>query len=368
MSGKIVLFGATGFSGHLVAESMIARGLKPVLAARNKAKLEDLAGRLGGLESAVADVSDPSSVADLVEPGDVLVSTVGPFILYGEAALNAAVKKKAHYIDSTGEPGFIRRVFDDYGMLAKQAGICLLPSSGYDFVPGNCAAGAALQAAGQNATRVEVGYFISGEFEMSQGTRSSLRLAIIDQAKMFVAGQLVEMPGGLDVREFELDGIMKAGLSMSSTEHYSLPIAYPDLTDVRIYMGWFGKRTYAMQKGAAIQAKFMKIPGMTSMLRAILSRSVKSEGRGPDAKARADSKSHIVAEAFNETGNLLARADMTGADGYSFTGGMIAWMAEKAIEGKLKNAGAVGPVEVFGLEALIDGCKQAGLDLTIKRA
>ena len=83
MAPRIVLFGATGYTGRLVAEGLVERGLRPVLAARGRERLEAMAAELGGLETAVADVADPASVRALVERGDVLVTTVGPFARWG---------------------------------------------------------------------------------------------------------------------------------------------------------------------------------------------------------------------------------------------------------------------------------------------
>src|SRR3954463_8696969 len=112
MAGRIVLFGATGYTGRVKAERVAARGNKPVLAARNAQALEALSSELGGgFETAVADVSGAGgteSVRALVERGDVLLSPVGPFVRYGEPALRAAVDAGAHYLDSTGEGPFIR--------------------------------------------------------------------------------------------------------------------------------------------------------------------------------------------------------------------------------------------------------------------
>ena len=117
--GRIVLFGATGYTGRLTAEALVARGAKPVLAARNAGALSELADELGGgLETAVADVSRPESVGALVSKGDVMVSTVGPFARWGGPAIEAAIRVGAAYLDSTGESSFIRRVFEYYGNLA----------------------------------------------------------------------------------------------------------------------------------------------------------------------------------------------------------------------------------------------------------
>ena len=90
---RIVVFGATGYTGRLTAEALVRRGQRPVLAARNPARLADLASALGGgLETRVADVAEPETVNALVERGDVMVATVGPFVKWGEAAAEAAVR------------------------------------------------------------------------------------------------------------------------------------------------------------------------------------------------------------------------------------------------------------------------------------
>ncbi len=365
VSTKIVVLGATGFTGRLVSASLVARGIKPVLAGRDSNKLEVLAKSLGGLETATADIRNHDSVADLVESGDILITTVGPFTLYGEAALEASLKKGAHYIDSTGEPGFIRKVFEDYGPRAKDSGIAMITASGYDYVPGNCAAASLLEESGSEAVRVDVGYFTKGGFDMSEGTKASTRVASIYPGMMWESGRLVERYTGLKLRDFDISGRSKPGLSISSSEHYSLPRVYSNLADINVYLGLFGKQSYTINKAARGLAMMMKIPGIKSILRKAASLS-KSKGKGPDESLRASSQSLIIAETFDKDDALILQAVMVGANGYDFTADMIAWNAESISKGKLKSFGAVGPVEAFGIEELIDGCKQAGLGISIK--
>ena len=163
MAGRIVIFGATGYTGKLTAEALVSTGGKPLLAGRSAESLKALAKELGGdLETAVADVSDPASVRGLLGPGDVMLSTVGPFAKWGAPAIEAAIEAGSPYIDSTGEPPFIRRVFDEWGPKAERAGAPLLTAMGYDWVPGNLAAALALREAGDAARSVEVGYFMTG--------------------------------------------------------------------------------------------------------------------------------------------------------------------------------------------------------------
>src|SRR5687768_3788794 len=104
MSARIVLLGATGHTGRLVAERLVAAGARPLLAGRSEARLARLADALGGLAWRCADARRPDSVRALVQPGDVLVSTVGPFARLGDAAVRAAIAAPAVYLDSTGEP------------------------------------------------------------------------------------------------------------------------------------------------------------------------------------------------------------------------------------------------------------------------
>src|SRR6188472_2028742 len=160
MAERIVVFGATGYTGDLTARTLVERGARPVLAARNEDRVRALAQELGGLEWAVADVERPKSVRALVERGDVLVSTVGPFARWGGAAADAAVDAGALYIDSTGEPAFIRRIFEEYGPRADRSGTGMVTAAGYDWVPGNLAGALALREAGDAAAKIAVGYFL----------------------------------------------------------------------------------------------------------------------------------------------------------------------------------------------------------------
>src|SRR6266540_1745159 len=126
---KIVLFGATGYTGRLVAGALVAAGAAPLLAGRDQKRLDALAAGLGGLETAIADAARPESLRALLEQGDVLVSTVGPFALRGAAALCAAVQAGATYLDSAGEPSFIREVFEAEGRSSRPSAMTSCPAT-----------------------------------------------------------------------------------------------------------------------------------------------------------------------------------------------------------------------------------------------
>jgi short subunit dehydrogenase-like uncharacterized protein len=363
MPARIVLFGATGYTGRLAAEAMLERGVKPVLAARSRDKLEALAAELGGgLETATADVSDPPSVAALVERGDVLVTTVGPFARWGQPAAAAATTAGAHYIDSTGEPAFIREVFERYGPAAEQSGSAMLTAMGYDWVPGNLAGGLALDRAGELATRVDVGYFITGSgASMSGGTRASMVGAIVAPAFGFRDGHVQTERGAKRVRSFRMGSKERSGISVGSSEHFTLPRLASRLREVNAYLGWFGPASRGMQAMSAGTSLAMKAPGVEKLWEAASERFVQGSTGGPDAAARAKSGSHIVGIAYDAGGRQLSEVHLKGIDGYTFTGRMLAWAAERAAAGGLQGTGALGPVEGFGLDALVEGVAEAGI-------
>src|SRR4051794_427455 len=272
MTAQIVLFGATGYTGELTAHALVARGVRPVLAARSRERLEALAADLGGLEVRVADVGDPLTVRALVDEGDVLVSTVGPFARFGRPAVEAALAGRAHYVDSTGEAPFVREVFERDGPRAQHAQVGLLTAMGYDYAPGNVAGARALREAGDAATAVEIGYFAFG-MRPSGGTRASAAGAALEPGFRRRGGEVVAERGAARLATFELGGGRRAqAVSIGATEAFALPRVHPSLRDVDVYLGWFGRASRAMQGVSAVTAAAARVPGVSRGLGALTGR------------------------------------------------------------------------------------------------
>jgi short subunit dehydrogenase-like uncharacterized protein len=362
MAARIVVFGATGYTGRLTAEALVARGERPVIAGRSRERLGALASELGGLDTAVADVGQPESVHALVGEGDVLVATVGPFVRFGHPAVEAAIANSAHYVDSTGEPPFIREVFERYGAGAARAGSALLTAMGYDWVPGNLAGALALERAGEDAVRVDTGYFFTGSQNgISGGTRASMVGAIAAPSYVWRDGRIVTERGARRLRSFDVDGEQRAGVSVGASEHFGLPPLAPRLREVNAYLGWFGSASRPMQIGSAAGSVMLALPGARALVDWLGERFVKGSTGGPDEAARAQSGSHVVGIAYDEGGRALSEVHLTGVNGYTFTAGMLAWSAVRAAGGGLQGTGALGPVEAFGLRELEAGAAEAGI-------
>ena len=357
MASRIVIFGATGFTGRLVAERLAAQGASPVLAGRSEESLRALAEPLG-LEWRTADAMRQNSVFALLEPGDVLVSLVGPFVKWGEPALRAAIAAKGVYIDSTGEPPFIRRVFEDFRPPAERAGAALLPAMGYDFVPGALAAALALEEAGPDALRVDVGYYAFGA-GISSGTRRSAVGIMFEDGFAFRGGRVQPARLAERVRSFRAKGKDRDAISIGGAEHYTLPAVHPALLEVNVYLGWFGALARPLQAGSLAGSVALRVPGVRGALKAAGDRLVEVGG-GPDQPA--GGISWAVAEAYDAAGERLAEVHLSGSEPYALTAGILAWAARRAAAQGVGGTGALGPVEAFGLRELEAGCREAGLE------
>ncbi len=402
-----MLLGATGYTGTLVAHELVARGARPVLAGRSQDRLDALAADLaatartaaapsatapstaprhraepagspeGGarrraplrarrFETAVADVDDARTVRALVEPGDVLISMVGPFGRHGGPAVEAAIDAGAVYLDSTGEPAFIRRVFDELGPRARRTGAALLTAFGHDWVPGNLAGALALQDEGADAVRLEIGYFPTGG-GVSGGTRVSALETALEPSYAWRDGDLRTERVAARVVTFDVGpGRRVRGVTAGGTEPFTLPGLAPGLRDVEVALGVSGPAVRLAPLATAVATAALRVPGLGDGLRRF-ARSRSGSSGGPDEAARAASRTHVLAVARDAEGDVLRRARLDGPDAYDLTARYLAWGATRAAAGETRGTGALGPVQAFGLRSLLAATRAAGTTVTTNR-
>ncbi len=141
----LVLFGATGFTGGLTAEYLAQHApatTRWALAGRNKTKLEQVRTRLTGLNPAcadlpllIADVAEPESLKKVAESARVVITTVGPYIHYGEPLVAACAQAGTHYVDLTGEPEFVDLMWLRHHATAQKSGAKIIHCCGFDSIP-----------------------------------------------------------------------------------------------------------------------------------------------------------------------------------------------------------------------------------------
>lgn len=370
MTSRTLLLGATGYTGGLVLDALLRRGVRPTLAGRNLAALAALAERSGGLDHVVVDAGDPASLRRQLRRGDVLVTTVGPFERYGYPVAEAAADIGAHYIDSTGEVGFVRNLQERYHRRAQETGVVMLPAFGYDYVPGILAGALATQQAGDTARALDIGYFATAPLRkgISQGTRTTMHGALTLPSTRLHRHQLVDERTASHVRDFTVRGRRKSAFLVSGTEVLFLRTAFPSLSGITVYNGWFPALSRPLSAVSAVVNAVNRLPGGSGLIDLLTRPLASGPSGGPDAAERARNRSLVVAVATNGVAGStpLAEVHMEGPNPYSLTGELMAWAAQHLADGSEDTRpdtapGVVGPIEVFGLETLRAASAEIGL-------
>lgn len=141
----VVLFGATGFTGGLVADYLaqasIRQPMRWAIAGRNAAKLKAVAERVSAVPGAsvpmvvLAHSDDEASLSDMAVSTKVVITTVGPYALYGEPLVKACAEAGTHYVDLTGEPQFVDAIRTRWQETAARTGARIVPSCGFESIP-----------------------------------------------------------------------------------------------------------------------------------------------------------------------------------------------------------------------------------------
>jgi short subunit dehydrogenase-like uncharacterized protein len=139
----VIVYGATGFTGRLVAEHMLAKygageSTRWAIAGRSLAKLEDIRKEIGAPEAlplVVANASDPASLQAMAKSTKAIITTVGPYQLYGEGLVAACAAAGTDYVDLCGEPAWMAEMIGKYDARAKASGARIVFSCGFDSIP-----------------------------------------------------------------------------------------------------------------------------------------------------------------------------------------------------------------------------------------
>ncbi|HZC97468.1 MAG TPA: saccharopine dehydrogenase NADP-binding domain-containing protein [Bradyrhizobium sp.] len=182
----IVVYGATGFTGQLVAEYLATNykgdaDLKWAMAGRSKDKLAAVRDAIGAPPDTpliVADAGDPASLKAMVDQARSIISTVGPYQLYGSDLLALCVNSGTDYFDLCGEPLWMRQMIEAHEATAKSTGAQIVSSCGFDSLPFElgvfCAQEEAKKVFGAPANRVK-GRVREITLTVSGGTAASMR-------------------------------------------------------------------------------------------------------------------------------------------------------------------------------------------------
>lgn len=203
-SFDLVIYGATGFTGALVAEYLhqTQSGLSWAIAGRSQRKLDLLKDRINApdLETIVADSESSDDMRRLVTSTRVVISTVGPYARFGTPLVEACATEGTHYCDLTGEPQWMASIFERVSPLAEETGARLIHCCGFDSIPSDLGVFVAQQRMmnqhGLFATKVS-GRMGKSKGAVSGGTVASMLLAVEQAVSDPIARKVLNDPYGL---------------------------------------------------------------------------------------------------------------------------------------------------------------------------
>ncbi|WP_242095256.1 saccharopine dehydrogenase NADP-binding domain-containing protein [Sphingomonas sp. CROZ-RG-20F-R02-07] len=183
----IIVYGATGFTGRLVAEYIATTypdGVRWAMAGRSRAKLEEVRELIGAPADTplvTADADDAAALRRLCESTSVVLTTVGPYQLYGAALVAACAANGTAYVDLCGEPAWMRQMIDTHHDTARASGARIVFSCGFDSIPFDLGVLSVQEAAkarfGRPAPRVK-GRVRQMQGGFSGGTAASLKATL----------------------------------------------------------------------------------------------------------------------------------------------------------------------------------------------
>jgi short subunit dehydrogenase-like uncharacterized protein len=321
----LAVLGATGYTGRLVVDRARELDLPLRLVGRRRDALEELA--VAGDEIRVADARDEGALREAFDGAFAVASLAGPFLAAGDLPVAAAIDRRAHYLDTSGEQAFARLVYETYSGRAEAARVVVLTSFGFDYVPGDFAARLAAEGL-EPLDEVLVAYSVTN-VAASAGTRRTIGHVMRQPQVTWEAGRLVESRLGASTRTMLFPFGERTVVEWSGTEPLTVP-RHTQTQRVRSYVR--APRAAARTAGIArLAAPLVRLTG--------------NVGSGPSPERRARSKFAIVAEAHGPNGSR--RVALAGQDPYGLTALLIAHGAEALRDGEAHRTGTLAPAEAF---------------------
>ena len=343
--GPIAVYGATGYTGRLVAAELAGAKADFILSGRSEGKLRALAGELErDVPVQAAQLDDPRSLRALLSDCAVVIDCAGPFVRYGEPVLRAAVETSTHYLDTTGEQPYIRMAFERYGPGAAEAEVAVIPAMGFDFAPGDMIAALTAEGMGE-VDEVVIAYAWSG-LEPSRGTMLTTLEILGGGAVEWRKLQWLpaERPFGPARFEFPEPIGRQRMVSYPSGEQITVPRHVP----TRRVRTLLTASTFAPHPRLAPLLQLLARPtglALRTPLKRALRAAVSRLPEGPDPEQRGAARYTIVCDVIR--GEKRRRGIFRGRDTYGVTAAMVTRGALTAASSGFHGSGALAPAQAF---------------------
>ncbi|MBP6002298.1 MAG: saccharopine dehydrogenase NADP-binding domain-containing protein [Pyrinomonadaceae bacterium] len=339
MANTFLIYGANGYTGELITRFAAERGLKPIIAGRNEAKIAEFAAK-HGFEYRVFSLDDTAKLDAALQEVDMVLHCAGPFSITSLPMVKACIRNGKHYTDITGEIS----VFETcaaMGKKAEDAGVMVMPGVGFDVVPSDCLA-RHLKNRLPTATHLSLAFYGMGR--ISHGTQATMTMNVGKGGAIRKDGKITPVPAAWKTREIDFGETTKTGVTIPwgdvSTAFYStgipnievFTVVPPDavrLMKMSRYIGWL-LATKTAQK--YLQKNIP--PG------------------GPSDAERAKGKTLLWGEASDLSGNRV-ESRLQGPEGYTVTAIAALNIAEKILAGNFI-PGYQTPAKAYGADLILE--------------
>ena len=302
-----MIYGANGYTGRLIVHEAAKRGMKPMLAGRNRDEVATLANQLG-LPYRVFELSNHADIARNLNGISVVLHCAGPFSRTSAPMLNACLDSNTHYLDITGEID-VFQACHEVDARAKHQRVVVLPGSGFDVVPTDCVA-AMLKKKLPDATSLVLAFEAGGG--PSPGTAKTSIEGLASGGRARIGGELKRVPLGWKSREFARDGKQRSAMTIPWGDLYTAFVS-TGIPDIETYMVVSPKTIKNARRMRHLQPVLK-----WGFVQNYMKRKIEKTNRGPSEQRRRDNGCHVWGEVKNASG-ITAKLSIAGPNGYDLT-------------------------------------------------
>jgi short subunit dehydrogenase-like uncharacterized protein len=336
-----LLYGASGYTGTLIAREAAARGQRPILAGRNAAAVEALARELG-LECRTFGLDDPAAILRGLRGVQVVLHCAGPFAHTSRPMADACLTARAHYLDITGEVSVFEELAGRDGQ-AKAAGVMLLPGAGFDVVPSDCLA-VHLKRRLPSATRLALGFQMFSR--PSRGTATTMIENLPRGGLVRRGGVLTHVPAAWKTRRIDFGAgpvwAMTIPWGDVATAYHSTGIP-----DIEVYVA-----ASLRIRLAARASRYLGWLLGSRPVQALLKKRIRAGPPGPSPEERAHGQSLLWGEATDNAGAKVV-SRLRGPEGYTLTVRAALASVERILRGQTI-PGFQTPATAFGPDFVLE--------------
>lgn len=322
---KIILYGANGYTGKLIARMAREHNIEPILAGRREEAVRPMAEELG-MEWAVADLSDSTALDNLLAKASMVLHAAGPFKHTARPMIEACIRNGKHYTDITGEI-MVYETAKRYDEQARAKNIMLMPGVGFDVVPTDCMA-LHLKNRMPDATHLKLAFAGLGS-GLSHGTATTMAEGMGQKSAARIDGKITAVPLGHKGMYVDF-GVKKLFVMTIPWGDVSTAYTTTGIPNIETYTAQ-SPRTYKMLKyqwafNWLLRTSFMKNRQL---------KKIRSRPAGPSDEQRAKSISLVWGEATNAKGEKV-EGKLKCAEGYTLTAISSLLIARKILDGNFK--------------------------------